>query len=93
MELFVFWLICAVVTAVIASSKGRSGLGWFFVGFFISVFGLILVIVLPSIKPAATYADAPTPDTHVKCPDCRELVFKDARKCKHCGTTLVPAEV
>lgn len=33
-----------------------------------------------------------TPDTHVKCPDCRELVVKDARKCKHCGCKLVPAE-
>lgn len=32
----------------------------------------------------------PTPETHVKCPDCRELVLKDARKCKHCGVTLVP---
>ena len=30
------------------------------------------------------------PDTHVKCPDCRELVFKDARKCKHCGCNLIP---
>lgn len=32
----------------------------------------------------------PTPETHVKCPDCRELVFKDAKKCKHCGTLLIP---
>lgn len=32
-----------------------------------------------------------TPETHVKCPDCRELVFKDARKCKHCGTALIPS--
>lgn len=31
-----------------------------------------------------------TPDTHVRCPDCRELVRKDARKCKHCGTALIP---
>jgi ribosomal protein S27E len=28
--------------------------------------------------------------THVKCPDCRELVLKDARKCKHCGCALIP---
>ena len=28
--------------------------------------------------------------THVKCPDCKELVMRDARKCKHCGTALVP---
>lgn len=31
-----------------------------------------------------------TPNTHVKCPDCRELILKDARKCKHCGCTLMP---
>jgi hypothetical protein len=32
----------------------------------------------------------PNADTHVKCPDCRELVLKDARKCKHCGCSLIP---
>jgi hypothetical protein len=31
-----------------------------------------------------------SPETHVKCPDCRELVLKDARKCRYCGCTLVP---
>ena len=31
-----------------------------------------------------------TPETHVRCPDCRELVLRDARKCKHCGTALIP---
>lgn len=33
---------------------------------------------------------APTPGTHVKCPDCRELVKKDANTCKHCGCRLIP---
>jgi hypothetical protein len=28
-------------------------------------------------------------DTHVKCPDCRELVLKDARKCEHCGFIII----
>lgn len=32
-----------------------------------------------------------TRDTHVKCPDCRELVLSDARKCRHCGSALLPA--
>ena len=31
-----------------------------------------------------------SPSTHVKCPDCRELVLMDARKCKHCGCALIP---
>ena len=33
---------------------------------------------------------APTPETHVKCPECRELVLHDARKCKHCGCARIP---
>lgn len=32
----------------------------------------------------------PTAETHVKCPDCAELVRREARKCKHCGCALVP---
>jgi hypothetical protein len=32
----------------------------------------------------------PTPASHVICPQCRELVRKDARLCKHCGTRLIP---
>lgn len=34
----------------------------------------------------------PTPETHVKCPDCRELVLREARVCKHCGCKLVPQQ-
>jgi TM2 domain-containing membrane protein YozV/RNA polymerase subunit RPABC4/transcription elongation factor Spt4 len=30
------------------------------------------------------------PDTHVKCPDCRALIPKDARICRSCGCQLVP---
>jgi hypothetical protein len=30
------------------------------------------------------------PSTHVKCPDFRELVLTDAKKCKHCGCSLTP---
>lgn len=32
----------------------------------------------------------PTPETHVKCPDCAELVKREARVCKHCGCKLIP---
>jgi hypothetical protein len=41
-----------------------------------------------SKRPTGT----PTPNTHVKCPDCKELVLKEARVCKHCGCKLVPLE-
>lgn len=91
MELLIFWLAVAVVTSVIASSKGRSGFGWFLLGCALSLLALLLVAVLPAIKVVPRDPNAPSPDTHVRCPDCRELVYKDARKCKHCGISLVPA--
>lgn len=87
MEWLMLWLVVAVACAVIASSKGRSGFGWFILGFLFSLISLVVVAVLPSKKKDP---DAPDPDTHVKCPDCREFVRMDARKCKHCGCTLVP---
>ena len=42
------------------------------------------------IKAIYGNTSPPTPDTHVKCPDCRELVLMDAKKCKHCGAMLTP---
>jgi len=38
--------ICGVITCAIASHKGRSAVGWFFVGFFTGLIGLILILVL-----------------------------------------------
>lgn len=35
-------------------------------------------------------SDGITPKTHVKCPDCRAFVPKEARACQHCGCKLVP---
>ena len=33
---------------------------------------------------------APTPETHVRCPDCRELVRREATACPNCGCKLLP---
>ena len=51
---------------------------------------ILCILGAVSGKNTAPDPNAPNPDTHVKCPDCRELVLKDARKCKHCGCALAP---
>jgi uncharacterized protein DUF4339 len=43
-------LAMAVACSLIANSRGRSAVGWFFVGFFAGCIGLILVLVLPDLK-------------------------------------------
>lgn len=36
----------------------------------------------------STHVISAATGTHIKCPDCAELVLADARKCKHCGCLI-----
>jgi len=95
MGFIVVWVICAVVCAIIASSKGRSGVGWFFIGLLLGIFGLILIACLPSNKPMQVSYASPDASssgkdfaplfTNKTCPDCAETVLREANVCKHCG--------
>lgn len=94
MEVFFIWLLFAIGVGAIASKRGRSGFGWFIVSAILSpLIGVILVLIMKDLSPRAVAAnnEVPTAESHVRCPDCRELVRADARKCKHCGTALAPA--
>jgi hypothetical protein len=49
MEYFFFWLLFAAIVGIAASSRGRSGFGWFLLSILISpLLGLILVFVIPN---------------------------------------------
>ena len=92
-ELVIFWIIFAGVVAFAAAARGRSAFGWLLLALVISpLLALILVLVLPNLSATARAAAAsiPSPSTHIKCPDCAELILIDARVCKHCRCRLVP---
>lgn len=74
---------------------------WTFVPAVISLAEAIMLFMKSDAEFQLAYSDSnfimtpsglihATPSTHVKCPDCRELVIKDARKCRHCGCSLTP---
>jgi hypothetical protein len=44
--LLVFGIICALI----ANSKGRSAVGWFFLGVFFHIFTLIVVLIVSDLK-------------------------------------------
>ncbi len=43
-------VVCGIIAALIASSKGRNVVGWFFVGFFIGLIGVIIIACLSNLK-------------------------------------------
>lgn len=46
----VLWLIFGVVSALIAASKGRSAVGWFFLGLLIPLPAIVIICCLSNLK-------------------------------------------
>lgn len=73
MELVLIWLICGVISAVIGSRKGE-GCAAFLIGVMLGPFGIVFALVSKGDRKP--------------CEFCKEMVHKDALKCKHCGASL-----
>lgn len=46
----IIMLVFGVLCALIAHSKGRSAIGWFLIGFFFTLIGLIISLVVSNLK-------------------------------------------
>jgi hypothetical protein len=92
MEVALILIGLAVLCGIMANKRGRNGFGYFMLALIISpLLCALLLFALGKADGEATVAPGgETPETHVKCPDCRELVLKEALVCKHCGCKLVP---
>lgn len=90
MEIVLGWLILSILAGAIASSKGRSGVGFFFLAVFLTpLVGILAAAFLPSLKPAAGVdVRERTP-----CLRCAELVLPEAAVCKHCGADLAALRI
>lgn len=84
------WLVLGVAAAAIASGKGRSGLGWFLIGFLLGPFGF-LASLLVSGNQQKLDARALAAGQSKKCPFCAEVIKIEATVCRFCGKDL-PAE-
>lgn len=88
MFLVVLWLVFSILVGLVASSKGRSGLMFFFVSIIFSpLIGLIIVFVLPKNNEIIDERAIENGNMKV-CPNCAELVKKEAGLCKHCQSDL-----
>lgn len=55
-----------------------------------AILHILCIIGAASGKNTVRDPNAPTPNTHITCPDCREPILIGASRCKHCGTSLIP---
>ena len=103
MEILLFVLLCAIFSALIASHKNRSTLGWFFVGAFFGPFGL-LVAAFPKLDPAKNMArTAPQSRSQGRleqhnaqfraCPYCTKQIPKTTDQCLFCHQAVEPEPI
>lgn len=86
--LLVIWFGGALVVGVIATTRNRSGFAWFVLALLLSPVLMGLLVAL--VPRGDSGRDAFTAETHRHCPQCREVVRVDARRCKHCHSTIEP---
>jgi hypothetical protein len=90
MTIIALWLVLSIAVGIWADTRGRNGVGWFFLAALISpLLGAIFLAVTRNLRTGVASAE-PTAATHTRCPKCAEFVLPQATVCKHCGGALVP---
>lgn len=92
MELIILWAGMAILVAIIASSKGLGGFGWFIYGLLIWPVALIHVLVAQPNKKHVENQMLAGGDMR-KCPFCAEMVKSEATVCRYCQRDLPPSPV
>lgn len=80
----VFGAICAGI----ASSKGRNAVGWFFIGFFFSCIGLIIILCLSNLKEEQAKWDAQNVEQRRLREQLRQEQMKNEAYRKHTAARL-----
>ena len=89
--LLIIWVVFGVITMIVMQNKGRSGCGGFALGFLLGPFGLIAALVLSADHRGLEKKALEGGDMR-KCPQCAELIRREAKKCRFCGSEVPPLQ-
>ena len=80
----IVWLGFGWAGSAIMKKKGRSGCGGFALGFLLGPIGLVIALLLEGDSHASERQGLAQGEMR-KCPQCAEVIRRDAVRCRFCG--------